>query len=66
MAKQILIIDDEASIRETLSGILEDEGFTPLSAPSAEEGIVILEENNIDLILLDIWLGDNMDGLTAL
>lgn len=66
MAKQILIIDDEASIRETLSGILEDEGFTPLSAPSAEEGIAILEENNIDLILLDIWLGDNMDGLTAL
>ncbi len=66
MAKQILIIDDEASIRETLSGILEDEGFTALSAPSAEEGIAILEENTIDLVLLDIWLGDNMDGLTAL
>ncbi len=66
MAKRILIIDDEASIRETLSGILEDEGFTPISAASAEEGISILEEENIDLILLDIWLGDNMDGLTAL
>lgn len=66
MAKRILIIDDEASIRETLSGILEDEGFTPICAASAEEGISILEEENIDLILLDIWLGDNMDGLTAL
>jgi two-component system, NtrC family, nitrogen regulation response regulator NtrX len=66
MAKQILIIDDEYSIRETLSGILEDEGFTPVCAASAEEGIAILEEKNIDLILLDIWLGDNMDGLTAL
>jgi len=66
MAKRILIIDDEASIRETLSDILEDEGFTPICAASAEEGIAILEEENIDLILLDIWLGDNMDGLTAL
>ena len=66
MAKQILIIDDETSIRETLSGILEDEGFSPICAPSAEEGIAILEEKNVDLILLDIWLGDNMDGLTAL
>ncbi len=66
MAKRILIIDDEASIRETLSGILEDEGFVPICAASAEEGIVILEEKNVDLILLDIWLGDNMDGLTAL
>jgi len=52
MAKRILIIDDEASIRETLSDILEDEGFTPICAASAEEGIVILEEENIDLILL--------------
>lgn len=66
MAKTILIIDDEASIRETLSGILEDEGFTPVCAASAEIGISILEEKHIDLILLDIWLGDNMDGLTAL
>ncbi|MCF8055717.1 MAG: sigma-54 dependent transcriptional regulator [Desulfocapsa sp.] len=66
MAKTILIIDDEQSIRETLSGILEDEGFTPICTSSAEEGLTILEEKNIDLILLDIWLGDNMDGLTAL
>jgi two-component system nitrogen regulation response regulator NtrX len=66
MAKHILIIDDEGSIRETLSGILEDEGFTAVCAESAEVGITILQERHIDLILLDIWLGDNMDGLTAL
>ena len=66
MTKKILIIDDEASIRETLSDILEDEGFSPLCAESAEMGLTLLEENAIDLILLDIWLGDNMDGLTAL
>ncbi len=66
MTKQILIIDDEISIQESLSGILEDEGFTPVCASSAEIGLTILEEKSIDLILLDIWLGDNMDGLTAL
>jgi two-component system nitrogen regulation response regulator NtrX len=66
MTKQILIIDDEISIQESLSGILEDEGFAPVCASSAEKGLEILEEKGIDLILLDIWLGDNMDGLTAL
>jgi len=66
MTKQILIIDDEISIQESLSGILEDEGFAPICASSAEEGLEILREKAIDLILLDIWLGDNMDGLTAL
>lgn len=66
MMKQILIIDDEVSIQESLSGILEDEGFSPISASSAEEGIKLLETEEIDLVLLDIWLGDNMDGMTAL
>lgn len=66
MKKQILIIDDEISIQESLSGILEDEGFSPVCASSAEAGLDLLEEKSIDLILLDIWLGDNMDGLTAL
>ena len=56
MNKRILIIDDEAAIRETLAGILEDEGFTPLAAGSAEEGLELLDEKNIDLVLLDIWL----------
>lgn len=66
MSKRILIIDDEVSIQTSLAGILEDEGFSPVTASSAEEGFVILEESVVDLILLDIWLGDNMDGMTAL
>ncbi len=66
MSKRILIIDDEPSIRESLSGILEDEGFITVAAPSAEVGIDLIEEENIDLVLLDIWLGDNMDGMAAL
>ncbi|PHR30538.1 MAG: Fis family transcriptional regulator [Desulfotalea sp.] len=66
MDKRILIIDDEVSIQSSLAGILEDEGFLPVTASSAEEGLVIMEESVVDLILLDIWLGDNMDGMTAL
>lgn len=66
MNKRILIIDDEVSIQESLSGILEDEGFTPLCTSSAEEGLELLERESIDLILLDIWLGEGMDGLSAL
>ncbi len=65
MSDTILIIDDEASIQESLSGILLDEGFTPLNASSAEDGLLILEEREIDLILLDIWMS-GMDGLEAL
>ena len=66
MNKRILIIDDEISIQESLAGILEDEGFDSIAASSAEEGMELLETTNIDLVLLDIWLGDNMDGMTAL
>ena len=66
MAKRILIIDDEASIRQSLIGVLQDEGFEAFSAPSAEEGLELLEGEQVDLVLLDIWLGDKMDGMTAL
>jgi len=66
MNKQILIIDDESGIRDSLSGILEDEGFETITAPSTEEGLELLETEKIGLVLLDIWLGEGMDGMTAL
>jgi two-component system nitrogen regulation response regulator NtrX len=65
MADTLLIIDDEESIRDSLSGILADEGFVTLTAPSAEEGLQLLEQKEIDLVLLDIWM-PGMDGLEAL
>lgn len=65
MAKTILIIDDEASIRESLSGILADEGFHPLSAADGSLGLSLLEEERVDLILLDIWM-PGLDGLEVL
>jgi len=66
MPKRILIIDDEVSIQESLSGILQDEGFLPICASSAEAGIELLEQEQADLVLLDIWMGKHMDGMTAL
>ncbi|MDW7773089.1 MAG: sigma-54 dependent transcriptional regulator [Desulfobulbaceae bacterium] len=61
----LLIIDDEESIRESLSGILADEGFVPLTASTAEEGLELLDRKVVDLVLLDIWM-PGMDGLEAL
>jgi len=65
MADSILIIDDESSIREALSGILADEGFSACAAAHAEEGFAVLEQEKVDLVLLDIWM-PGMDGLEAL
>jgi len=65
MAKTILIIDDEASIRESLSGILADEGFQALSAEDGQQGLSLLEEEQVDLVLLDIWM-PGLDGLEVL
>ena len=65
MPKRILIIDDEASIRESLAGILSDEGFEPHYAESAEQGLSTLESAKFDLVLLDIWM-PGMDGMEAL
>jgi two-component system nitrogen regulation response regulator NtrX len=65
MAKKILIVDDEASILESLTGILADEGFEPVCAANAEQALTLVEEDTVDLVLLDIWM-PGMDGLEAL
>jgi two-component system nitrogen regulation response regulator NtrX len=65
MAKKILIIDDELSIRDSLAGILSDEGFLPVCAESGEAGLKVLDDEGIDLVLLDIWM-PGMDGLEVL
>jgi len=62
---KILVIDDEAGIRSSLKGILEDEGFIVKTTDTGEEGLDLLEKENFDLILLDIWL-PQMSGLDVL
>jgi two-component system nitrogen regulation response regulator NtrX len=61
----ILIVDDEAGIRESLQGILEDEGYKASVSPSGEDCLEQLKRTNFDVVLLDVWLG-GMDGLAAL
>jgi two-component system nitrogen regulation response regulator NtrX len=63
--EKILIIDDEASIRSSLKGILEDEGFQVKTGESGEEGLELLKNQNVDLVLLDIWL-PRMSGIDVL
>ncbi len=63
--KTVLIVDDEEGIRESLTGIFEDEGYEVLSAPSSEEALKIIKERTPDIIFLDVWLPE-MDGLEAL
>ena len=65
MAATILIVDDEEGIRFSLRGILEDEGYTVVEAPSAEEGLRLAEAIHLDMVFLDIWL-PGMDGMAAL
>ena len=61
----VLIIDDEAAIRESLETLLELEGYTVTSAASGEEGLARIGENSYDLVLLDLALPDR-SGLDLL
>lgn len=62
---KILIIDDEKNIRLTLRDILEDDGHHVLEAGSGEDGVTLLKQENVDLVLLDVRL-PGMDGIETL
>ncbi len=61
----ILIVDDESAIRESLQGILEDEGYTAIASPSGEDCLDQLRKTSVDVVLLDVWL-TGIDGLEVL
>jgi two-component system, NtrC family, nitrogen regulation response regulator NtrX len=61
----VLVVDDEADIRESLEEILREEGYGVGSAATAAEAKVLLEDAPYDVVLLDIWLPDR-DGLDVL
>ena len=65
MLAQVLIVDDEASIRSSLGGILSDEGYEILEAPDGESALALLEQESPDIMLLDVWL-PGIDGLSVL
>jgi len=62
---RILIVDDEAEIRELLEEILREEGYAVSSTASGAEAVVLLRDTPYDVLLLDIWLPDR-DGLDVL
>lgn len=63
----ILIVDDERDIRELISDILKDEGFTTRLASNSDEAVSALNSQEPGLMILDIWLKDSrMDGLDIL
>ena len=67
MARDILIVDDEADIRESLSGILSDEGYAARTATDSRTALLALEQNEPTLVVLDIWLENSeLDGLELL
>ena len=67
MAQDILIIDDEADIRDLISGILEDDGHQVRTARDSDEALAAFGKRKPSLVVLDIWLqGSRMDGLDLL
>src|SRR5882672_1278637 len=61
----ILIVDDESGIRDSLRGVLEDDGYKTDEAESGELCLDLLETHAFDVVLLDVWL-PGMDGLDTL
>ena len=61
----VLVVDDEEVILETLSGILEDEGYEVITASSGDQAVSLVREYTPDIILLDVWM-PGMDGLETL
>jgi two-component system nitrogen regulation response regulator NtrX len=67
MANEILIVDDEADIRDLVAGILEDEGFKTRTARNSDHALSEISNRRPSLIFLDIWLqGSKLDGLQLL
>jgi two-component system nitrogen regulation response regulator NtrX len=67
MAAEILIVDDEADIRDLVAGILQDEGYSTRTAKNSDEALAAMATRRPNLVLLDIWLqGSGLDGLQLL
>jgi len=67
MALEVLVVDDEADIRELVSGVLEDEGYSVRTAGDSNSALEAIEDRRPSLVLLDVWLqGSRLDGLQLL
>jgi len=67
MARDILIVDDEADIRELIGGLLEDDGYEPREAADADGALAAIRDRKPSLVILDVWLqGSRLDGIELL
>ncbi|WP_312164257.1 sigma-54 dependent transcriptional regulator [Phenylobacterium sp.] len=67
MAADVLVVDDEADIRELVAGILSDEGYAVRTATDSESALAAIKSRKPALLILDIWMqGGGMDGLELL
>ncbi len=67
MASEILIVDDEADIRDLVAGILQDEGYVTRTARNSDDALSAIVARRPNLVFLDIWLqGSKLDGLQLL
>jgi len=67
MALDILIVDDEADIRELVAGILQDEGYVTRTARDSDDALGQIAARRPNLVFLDIWLqGSRLDGMQLL
>src|SRR6187399_3314357 len=67
MASEILIVDDEADIRDLVAGILQDEGYATRTARNSDDALSAIVARRPNLLFLDIWLqGSKLDGLQLL
>jgi two-component system nitrogen regulation response regulator NtrX len=67
MSADILIVDDEADIRDLVAGILQDEGYETRTARNSDEALAAIVSRRPSLVFLDIWLqGSKLDGLQLL
>jgi two-component system nitrogen regulation response regulator NtrX len=67
MALEVLVVDDEADIRDLVSGVLEDEGYSVRSAADSSSALDAIDDRRPSLVLLDVWLqGSKLDGLQLL
>ena len=67
IASEILVVDDEEDIRDLISGILHDEGYTTRVAGDSESALAAIRARRPQLVVLDIWLqGSKLDGIEVL
>ncbi len=64
---EILIVDDEADIRDAVAGLLSDEGYATRTAEDSDTALAAIAERRPSLLVLDIWLtGSRLDGMELL